>query len=280
MISSRGRGLDDAQLASIVLGSLEHFPQYRDRFHTVSVRAVAHDPRYAQLARSMTAPSDAEAAVVVATAFQQAAAAMGAPAGAAELVARSLVAAPANARAVLAAGAAALGAHEATFQRVAAHEELSANAAGVVARGTASMPARDAIAIARAAAGSSAHPTEAPPCVYVHLPVDAGPQAWRAGLYVRVDDAVYRRVAQRLEVSQESYLFWCAVEHRGALWLVGSQPRRDAAGLASGYDPASRPEDVRAPWYTTFDGATWRELAGVQVAALAPAAAAALAQRG
>ena len=59
MISPRGRGLDDAQLASIVLGSLEHFPQYRDRFHAVSVRAVAHDPRYAQLARSTTAPSDA-----------------------------------------------------------------------------------------------------------------------------------------------------------------------------------------------------------------------------
>ena len=95
------RGLDDAQLAAIVLGSLEHFPQYRDVFHAVSVRAVAQDPRYVTLARLTEAPTDDEAAAVAAGAFARAAAAMGAPEGAAALVARSLVAQPANARAVL-----------------------------------------------------------------------------------------------------------------------------------------------------------------------------------
>ena len=110
------------------------------------------------------------------------------------------------------------------------------------------------------------------------LPVEAGPQAWRAGLYARVDEGVYRRVSQEPpEAFQDSYLFRCVVEGRGALWLVGSRPARDAAGLASGYDAAAAPEDVRAPWYITRDGATWHALAGVQVAALAPAAAAALA---
>ena len=91
------RGLDDAQLAAIVLGSLEHFPQYRDVFHAVSVRAVAQDPRYVTLARLTEAPTDDEAAAVAADAFARAAAAMGAPEGAAALVARSLVAQPANA---------------------------------------------------------------------------------------------------------------------------------------------------------------------------------------
>ena len=95
------RGLDDAELAAIVLGSLEHFPQYRDVFHAVSVRAVAQDPRYVTLARLTEAPTDDEAAAVAADAFARAAAAMGAPEGAAALVARSLVAQPANARAVL-----------------------------------------------------------------------------------------------------------------------------------------------------------------------------------
>ena len=73
------RGLDDAQLAAIVLGSLEHFPQYRDVFHAVSVRAVAQDPRYVTLARLTEAPTDDEAAAVAADAFARAAAAMGAP---------------------------------------------------------------------------------------------------------------------------------------------------------------------------------------------------------
>ena len=77
------RGLDDAQLAAIVLGSLEHFPQYRDVFHAVSVRAVAQDPRYVTLARLTEAPTDDEAAAVAADAFARAAAAMGAPQGAA-----------------------------------------------------------------------------------------------------------------------------------------------------------------------------------------------------
>ena len=63
------RGLDDAQLAAIVLGSLEHFPQYRDVFHAVSVRAVAQDPRYVTLARLTEAPTDDEAAAVAADAF-------------------------------------------------------------------------------------------------------------------------------------------------------------------------------------------------------------------
>ena len=89
---------------------------------------------------------------------------------------------------------------------------------------------------------------------------------------------MYRRVSQEPpEAFQDSYLFRCVVEGRGALWLVGSRPARDAAGLASGYDAAAAPEDVRAPWYITRDGATWHALAGVQVAALAAAAAAALA---
>ena len=69
------RGLDDAQLAAIVLGSLEHFPQYRDVFHAVSVRAVAQDPRYVTLARLTEAPTDDEAAAVAADAFARAAAA-------------------------------------------------------------------------------------------------------------------------------------------------------------------------------------------------------------
>ena len=272
------RGLDDAQLAAIVLGSLEHFPQYRDVFHAVSVRAVAQDPRYVTLARLTEAPTDDEAAAVAADAFARAAAAMGAPEGAAALVARSLVAQPANARAVLAAGAAALGAHESILQRSAAHEGLSTRAAGVVARGAACLPAPHAVAAARAAAGAGPTGGDGPPCVYLRLPAEAGPQAWRAGLYARVDEGVYRRVSQEPpEAFQDSYLFRCVVEGRGALWLVGSRPARDAAGLASGYDAAAAPEAVRAPWYITRDGATWHALAGVQVAALAPAAAAALA---
>ena len=56
--------------AAIVLGSLEHFPQYRDVFHAVSVRAVAQDPRYVTLARMTEAPTDDEAAAVAADALR------------------------------------------------------------------------------------------------------------------------------------------------------------------------------------------------------------------
>ena len=252
------RGLDDAQLAAIVLGSFEHFPQYRDVFHAVSVRAVAQDPRYVTLARLTEAPTDDEAAAVAADAFARAAAAMGAPEGAAALVARSLVAQPANARAVLAAGAA--GARRARVhppaERGARGFEHAGRGRRRAGRGLPAGAARRGRA--RAAAGAGPTGGDGPPCVYLRLPAEAGPQAWRAGLYARVDEGVYRRVSQEPpEAFRDSYLFRCVVEGRGALWLVGSRPARDAAGLASGYDAAAAPEDVRAPWYITRDGATW-----------------------
>ena len=64
------------------------------------------------------------------------------------------------------------------------------------------------MAAARAAAGASGGSGDGPPCVYLRLPVEAGPQAWRAGLYARVDEGVYRRVSQEPpEAFQDSYLY-------------------------------------------------------------------------
>ena len=134
--------------------------------------------------------------------------------------------------------AAALGAHESILQRSAAHAGLSTRAAGVVARGAACLPAPHAVAAARAAAGAGPTGGDGPPCVYLRLPAEAGPQACARGLYARVDEGVYRRVSQEPpEAFQDSRTSSGAAWRAAARsWLVGSRPARDAAGLASGYD--------------------------------------------
>ena len=260
------RGLDDAQLAAIVLGSLEHFPQYRDVFHAVSVRAVAQDPRYVTLARLTEAPTDDEAAAVAADA-PRARRPRWARRGAAALVARSLVAQPANARAVLAAGAAALGAHESILQRSAAHAaEHAGRGRRRAGRGLPAGAARRGRGARRGRRGPTGG--DGPPCVYLRLPAEAGPRAWRAGLYARVDEGVYRRVSQEPpEAFQDSYLFRCVVEGRGALWLVGSRPARTRRA-SSGSDAAAAPEPSARPGTSRATARPARG-AGVQVAALA-----------
>ena len=243
------RGLDDAQLAAIVLGSLEHFPQYRDVFHAVSVRAVAQDPRYVTLARRprrrpTTRPRPSRPT-------SRAAAAMGAPQGAAALVARSLV------RSRRTRELSSRPARRRWRARVDPPAERGARGAEHAGRGRRragrGLPAGAAAGRGGAAAGAG--PTgDGPPCPTCACP-RGGPPARRVP-HARADEGVYRRVSQEPPAPSVTRTFRCVVEGRGALGLVGSRPARDAAGLAPGHAAAAS-YAVRAPRYTAH-GATGR----------------------
>ena len=265
--------------------------RYRRAFQERSVEVAAASAGLHAVAVSGREPTDAEANAVAFESFREAAKAMGASAGAARAVAASLAASPANCREVIKAAARAARAAGAVVFRASRAAGLGDAAAAVVQRGLGpGVDVETAVAVARAASGRAAATTTTPPrvpgdVVYLRLPAAAGAQAWRGGLYRRVDpagdaDVCYAR-ARRPSDQVDSFLYRAAAPGRGTLWVVGGAaadgvPRATSAGLATDYDPAARPEEIRAGW-RVFDGAGWRPLDGVAVARLAPAAAAAIA---
>ncbi|KAJ1458146.1 hypothetical protein M885DRAFT_562275 [Pelagophyceae sp. CCMP2097] len=270
-------GPDDERLAAVVLAALRHAP-YAAHFNAACVGALAADTRL----HGGGGEGDASArrGACVAAALASAARAMGATEAAAALVAAAL-STEGNVAAFLDAGEAATDATRAVLRAVAAEQGLSEPSARVVADRMAADDVRKVCAVVAAVADRTGRGAAASArTVFLALTPAVGPQRWRAGLYRLVSDGaagpVYARVHERQGEMLESYLFRTNVSSRGGVWQFGSSPRSDAAGIASDFDDAERPEDVRARWFFYDEERQWRPAQDLRLTLMPESVSAAL----
>ena len=94
--------------------------------------------------------------------------------------------------------------------------------------------------------------------VVLSIPGAESVQSWRAGVYARETQTLYKRVREADE--QESFLY--ALPKRG-MWLVGSTPGSTVGGLVA-YDEVRDARKLNCAWHV-FDGRTWAPARGVAV---------------